>query len=190
MTGPTACPDWRRLAAGRRELGDERWDEALDHAADCRLCRGEALAADPALIFRRMPELALEGDALAAEVAALQQGVATLRAASRLQQEPRRFPRLSALPLPTRAGWKSWATAAAMLAGTGAGLWTWYEAPAARVLQAPPAVRPMASPAPPVFPAAQRVEDIDRPNVRVKQYGGKSREDPSVVMIYDQSLNV
>jgi hypothetical protein len=188
MNGPAngACPDWRRLAGHRRELGGaepEGWGAALAHLAGCRLCRGEALAVDPTLIFRRLPELSLEGDALAAEVAALQQGVATLRAASRLQQEPRRFARAS--------GWKSWAAAAAVAAGAGAGLWTsWHASPAAQVAAPIPIAVPAAMPTTPMLPAAQRVENIDRPNARVKQYGGKSREDPSVVMIYDQSLNV
>jgi hypothetical protein len=56
-----SCPDWRSLTL-RRELagGDEPdgWREATQHLDGCANCRQAALAADPTLLFRRLPGLA------------------------------------------------------------------------------------------------------------------------------------
>ena len=60
-----SCPDWKRLVRERqalshpfaRETGDSLdWREALGHLdSGCPACRKAALAADPLLVFRRLP---------------------------------------------------------------------------------------------------------------------------------------
>lgn len=93
------CPDWAALALVCREtgpgLGDRnrdaaaaaaaaaRWDAALHHLdGGCQDCRRQALAADPTLVFRRLPRIELDAAAEAAEVAAARQAVAAMRNAS------------------------------------------------------------------------------------------------------------
>lgn len=53
-----SCPDWRELAALREVAAPDlpAWAEARRHAAQCEGCRKEALAADPLLLFARLPE--------------------------------------------------------------------------------------------------------------------------------------
>ncbi|MEM7483121.1 MAG: hypothetical protein AAF481_18300 [Acidobacteriota bacterium] len=51
------CPDWRNLAAMRRdpaagEAADARWNEALDHASGCADCGPRAAASDPLALLR------------------------------------------------------------------------------------------------------------------------------------------
>ncbi len=114
MTAP--CPDWRALTDHRRDpraAEPAGWDEALEHFDRCGRCRPAALAADPSLLFRRLreagPESAgLGGDVDVATIAAIRQGVATLRAARRLDADHRR----------SRSPWGRWAAAAALAIGT------------------------------------------------------------------------
>lgn len=81
-----SCPDWSRLAEERRPdaaaASEEpaAWPEALEHLDGCGECRDEALAADPVLLFRRLPTI--EPDASAIEE--MRSGVAALRHARRL----------------------------------------------------------------------------------------------------------
>lgn len=182
-----SCPDWNALACWRHdpEAGEPAaWQEALVHLDSCGLCRAAALAADPTLVFRRLPVLgpdALDAAAEADEVAAVQQAVAAMRTASRLEREPR----------PAAPHWKRWVAAAAVTL-TG-GLGTWYELPArpsaegeglnARFLS--PAVPPTST-----VPVSRRIEDFDRPGARVMEFGGKDRLDLNVVTIYDPSIDV
>lgn len=101
-----SCPDWNALVTLRERDGadPEGWTEALTHFDACRDCRNEALAADPMLVFRRMPALDLPAAAEASEVDSMRQAVAAMRTARRLDSG-RRF-----------GGWRRW-TAAAVLAG-------------------------------------------------------------------------
>lgn len=103
-----SCPDWTTLAAhrhARRGVEPDGWPAALEHFDSCAACRREALAADPTLIFRRVPEVAMTPAGEAAEVASVRQAVAAMRTASRLEASRR-----------SSAGWRRWA-AAAVLAG-------------------------------------------------------------------------
>jgi len=79
------CPDWRALVAARDAEPSAdlpAWAEARRHAAQCSCCRGEALAADPLLLFSRLPEPAVS----AHEIAEMQASVASLVRASRVAQ--------------------------------------------------------------------------------------------------------
>ena len=84
------CPDWRRLNPADRDAPSTphaaaRWREALRHLdGGCPHCRHEALAADPTLIFRRLPATELDSAQEAEEVAAARLAVAAMRTASRL----------------------------------------------------------------------------------------------------------
>jgi hypothetical protein len=88
-----SCPDWRHLdLAARGEASPQaaRWEEALRHLdAGCPLCRREALAADPTLVFRLLPAPELTPAEEGEEVAAARQAVAAMRAASRLNRHGR-----------------------------------------------------------------------------------------------------
>lgn len=162
-----SCPDWRRLAALRDRGPDDEpagWREAMAHAEGCPACRRQAVAADPALLFRRLPATELSPAAERAEVEAVRQAVAAMRTASRLTRR-------------RRPDWWQWA-AAAVLATT--------------VLATPgPAPEPAASPF--GFPAAlstgravpATIEGLARPKARI--YHMIDEIGPTV-MIVDESF--
>jgi hypothetical protein len=113
-----SCPDWSDLTAHRR--GDERsaaaapegWNRAMDHLEGCADCRDRALAADPTLLFRRLPSLEVS----AGEIADMRAGVAALRRAGRVTESPAaRRPAARALAAGASAWWGR-AAAAAILA--------------------------------------------------------------------------
>lgn len=192
------CPDWRALSAHRKDPRSEEpagWQEALAHLDGCPACRREAPAADPTLVFRRLPGLDMGTAAEAAEVESMIQAVATLRTARRLET-PERRARMS------RASWKRWSAAAALVTvalslGAGHGL---RRAPMPPM---PPIIALGSLPVPSrnlaVVPAAEVsprfaadeapvVEELNRPAARVYQMdGGKNL---SVVMIVDERLDV
>jgi hypothetical protein len=109
-----SCPDWKGLTAWRhvRDTRDTRdgeepagYREALAHLdGGCALCRRQALAADPTLMFRAVPVMEIPAAQEIDEVAAMRQAVAAMRTASRMEAlvETRR----------TRQGWWKWASAA------------------------------------------------------------------------------
>ena len=78
-----SCPDWPSLVR-RRDRVPEVWDAALEHFDGCSRCRDAALAAEPTLLFRRLPAPAPRGD----EIATMKEAVAALRRNS----QPRRAP--------------------------------------------------------------------------------------------------
>jgi len=80
-----SCPDWRSLAA-RREREPEAWERALAHLDDCGRCGEEALAAEPTLLFRRLPKPAVGS----ADVESMKRAVANLRRTEPLQHPARR----------------------------------------------------------------------------------------------------
>lgn len=182
------CPDWRALVAHRKDpLSEEPagWQEALAHLDGCPVCRREAPAADPTLLFRRLPALDMGAAAEAAEVESMIQAVATLRTARRLETPERA----------SRAAWKRWSAAAALATvalslGAGHGLrreptvsLSSLPVPSRSGTVVPAAVSPrFASDQVPV------VEELNRPAARVYQMdGGKNL---SVVMIVDERLDV
>jgi|GEM_PF-5558287 len=128
------CPSsgqWNDLLAHRYEADrdqPEGWGWALAHMEQCASCRKTAVGLDPTLLFRRLtaPAPALEP---AAEVAAMQQAVAAMRRADRVERTEQR----------SHGGmWTSggrWVAAAAVALSTlslGASLWNdglWQKGP-------------------------------------------------------------
>ncbi|MEM7351320.1 MAG: hypothetical protein AAF657_10970 [Acidobacteriota bacterium] len=100
-----SCPDWQSLAAQRDHGSGEvpGWQAALDHLESCKACEAEALAADPTLLFRRLP--VLEADTQ--EIEAMQRAVRMRR---REAVEP-------------ASGRRSWLRAAAVAAVLLGGAW-------------------------------------------------------------------
>jgi hypothetical protein len=189
-----SCPDWNALSAHRRErhgVEPEGWSAALAHLdGGCQLCRRQALAADPTLVFRRLaavPATAMTETQERAEVDAVLQAVTAMRAASRLESlEPRRR---------ASSAWRRWPLAAALLlAGlslpsnhTGPGR------PEAAVLRegriaaaAPEAFPPMAETRQ-VDLGEPVVEGVNLPKARVYHMSG---EGLSVVMVVDESIDI
>jgi len=160
-----SCPDWSG-AATRRETEPDGWAAAVEHFDSCGLCRQDALAADPLLVFRRLPAVELTPAEERSEVEAVRQAVAAMRTAERLEVR-RRF-----------AGWRRWAAAAVLaLASLSVGR------DKVRHLESvtmPPvrASEPAAGPT---------LEELNRPQARVYHMAG---EGVSVFMIVDESLDV
>src|SRR3954451_23654330 len=99
-----SCPDWTGLVALRERAESEpaEWTEAMAHLDACPRCRREAVAADPLLVFRRLPALDMtEGDERA-EAESMRQAGAAMRTSRRLESR-QRF-----------AGWRRWAAAAVL----------------------------------------------------------------------------
>ena len=85
------CPDWPAIVAARDTepaVDLPVWAEARRHAAACSLCRGEALAADPLLLFASLPERA----AAPGEIVDMQAAVSALVRASRVGQGDQALP--------------------------------------------------------------------------------------------------
>ena len=179
-----SCPSWNELAAHRSDprLQDGEpagWREALEHFdRGCPDCRRAALAADPTLVFRRLPRMEMSDAQEAAEVDAVVQAMAALRTASRIEASARR----------THAGewkWKRW-TAAAILIGASLSIpadngWR-------RLEQSNPAF-PLAVQGL-VMPSALAAElptldEVNLPDARVHHLNGNS---VTVAMVYDASF--
>lgn len=163
-----SCPDWSRLAAARiEETEPEGWVEAVTHFDSCSLCRKEALKADPLLVFRRMPAVEIEENL---EVESMQQAVAAMRTARRLETRGR------------FAGWRRWA-AAAVLAGVSLGVGRDKVPQLEQVAEARPV--PVSASVASVPSTQQLLDGIDRPEARVYQMDS---DDLSVVMVIDPSF--
>lgn len=195
------CPDWTRLTAHR--LADpataaarvpEAWGAALDHLDGCPECRRRALAADPTLLFRSLPDWKTDAES---EVDAIRSGVAALRRAHRIT------PRSEAEPAAPRAaaggaarstgernGWRAAAAAAlaaALLSASPAVRQTDGDAPRAGVV-------PRATGAGQAVPVAylddstlSTVDDIEHPTASVYHFDD---EEVAVVMVVDAGLDV
>lgn len=158
---PGGCPDWAALAAARDQRpGDPPgWEAALAHLDDCARCRREAPAADPMLVFRRLPAFPAGND----EVEAMRLRVAALRSASAVAPPRRRW-------RPVGQG----LAAAAMLA--------------VALLSGSQAPGPVARTAPPPALAAEiaaqpLIEELDQPFDSVVQWNA---DDLSVVVVVDE----
>lgn len=95
-----SCPRWDRLVVhryadpvdGSAAAEPEGWEEALEHLSSCSACREEAIAADPTLVFRRMPPSEADwgsdsGIGFGADdVRAMREGVEALRRARRVDE--------------------------------------------------------------------------------------------------------
>jgi len=184
-----SCPDWKRLARDRESVahafassaqeaaGGGEWQDALAHLdSGCPACRRAALAADPLLVFRRLPVLEMSEEREEREVSDMQRAVAAMRTASRLETPSR-----------SAVNWRRWAAAAGLtLLSLSAGPW---RAPAAR-----PAARTSlaqgASAASPVVAAEETnvVEAVEnRPDARVYQMESNGF---TLAMIVDESLEL
>ena len=162
-----SCPAWRDLLAAReRDPGADPpgWAAALDHLDRCPGCAEEALARDPLLVFRRLPQPRVGAD----EVAALETEVlALVRAGRRAGRQPR------------RAGWWRGAAAAALLAGA------LLLEPGSGALRATPgaAVATLAAD----LPALPLLDGLETSSARIYELGGDGL---AVVMVVDASLDV
>lgn len=185
-----SCPDWRALAAQAERKDPGSWDEAVAHFdGGCRLCRRDALAAEPTLVFRQLRSAAAPaamGPAQeASEVDAVRQAVAAMRTASRVSSMASDGRRAR-----HGAGWTRWAAAAVLaIASLSISADRQEHRPDGRpngnqAAAARGAVRPAA-----YTGEAGRLtfEGVDRPGARVYNMDG---EGLSVVMIVDESLDV
>jgi len=155
-----SCPDWKALAAARESAEAEpAWTEAMAHFDACPRCRREAVAADPLLVFRRLPALEMPAGDELAEAEAMRQAVAAMRTARRLERHQ-------------HAGWKRWA-AAAVLATASLSV-SWDKVPRTQepepVALKPAAVAVPAAPRPAAGPAT--LEALDG-SARVYQMNGE-----------------
>jgi hypothetical protein len=207
-----SCPDWSALAARRNDANDAHgsdaageaaaaWQEALRHLDACAACRRQALAADPLLIFRRLPTLEMGPEHERAEIEATRQAVAVMRtAAMALQARPpfaRRFPgNLRGLrPVHSRLAYAAGLALVALSVGSNHAwredlrprtLHTARPQPGLSTTTIPGAAAPGV---PAATPASWRspIERLNRPKARVYQYDG---DHMSVVMIVDEKLDV
>jgi hypothetical protein len=191
----SGCPDWTSLVALREraeraepnepnEPNEEAaaepaaWAAALEHLDACPLCRRQAVAADPLLVFRRLPGVELTAAGEDAEAESMIQAVAAMRTAKRLESR-HRF-----------AGWRRWAAAAVLaLVSLSVGRDRSPRlAPAPELLPAvslPGTAVPVANG--PVNNGSATLERLDDSDARVYQLNGK---DLSVFMIVDKKLDV
>jgi hypothetical protein len=179
MNGPnTICPDWTGLVALRdgEDVEPAGWAVAVTHLDACPRCRREAMAADPLLVFRRLPVTEMPEAVEQAEAESMRQAVAAMRTAKRLESR-RSF-----------AGWRRWAAAAVL---TVASLAMGDRAP----VELNPAVAPEAVPtaavaAAPVAPSPAGtavLERLDGSDARVYQVDGK---DLTAFMIVGDKVDV
>lgn len=182
-----SCPEWKTLAAHRLDPGAREpaeWSEALDHFdGGCRLCRRDALRADPTLVFRRMPALEMTPTREASEVDAVRQAVAAMRTASRVEALERRRSRISG-----SGGWKRWAAAAVLTLAAlsipsddgGRGARPGFASRPLEQTVALPAAFGEVSDLP-------TIEGVNRPDARVYHMDGDGL---SLTMIIDESLEI
>lgn len=170
-----SCPDWTALAAHRHErwaVEPDGWQTALEHFDSCPACRREALAADPTLLFRKLPEIATPAGE-EAEVRSMRQAVAAMRAASRIESSQRSF-----------AGWRRWAAAAVLAVAALSlgrdGAYRLDHAAMLAVSAAPAWAQPVSGPEPPLH------EGLDLPGARLYQHDQKELR---VLMVYDESFD-
>jgi hypothetical protein len=171
-----SCPDWRLLAAHREREGTdpEGWTAAMEHFDACPPCRREALAADPLLVFRRLPAVELGAAEEQAEVEAVRQAVAAMRTARRLAA-PRGL-----------AAWRRWGVAAVLaLAALSVSRDRDPQLERGRAIRA--SLVPLALPVPARAAAEPAVEVLNHPDARVYQQtdGGLS-----VIMVVHESFDV
>lgn len=195
-----SCPDWSTLTTHRR--GDERssaaapdgWHEAMDHLEGCADCRDRAVAADPTLLFRRLPSVVASAD----EIADMRAGVAALRRAGRVTESPAsRRPAARALAAGSFTWWGR-AAAAAILATGLLSLQPGLEERASDGLAS--GALPLTAERFPFDPEAQgmaalawldegasTVDDIENPTASVYHFDD---EEVAVVMVVDAGLDV
>jgi len=176
-----SCPDWRTLTPE-----SPAWDAAVAHFdGGCRLCRRDALTAEPTLVFRQLRTASpvMSPAQEASEVEAVRQAVAAMRTASRVDSIEHRSRRL---------GWKRWAVAAALAAAAlsipADNAWRHFEAQRQELASQPESMlRGGVVPAAYGREADPALSGTSRPGARVYHMDGDGM---SVVMIVDESLDV
>jgi hypothetical protein len=186
MSTSVSCPDWTGLVALRERAADAAntaepagWAEAVTHLDACPRCRREAMAADPLLVFRRLPVTEMPEAMEQAQAESMRQAVAAMRTAKRLESR-RSF-----------AGWRRWAAAAVLAV---ASLAVGNKAPvelnpgaASEAVTASAAVAAAAAPADPSPAATAVLERLDGSDARVYQVDGK---DLTAFMIVGDKVDV
>jgi hypothetical protein len=189
-----SCPDWRDLVAARDAapgIDPPGWAAARSHAAQCERCRTQALAADPLLLFARLPERAVS----AVEIADMQASVAALVRASRVAQHPATplMPSaLSSSPADARGERSLGNAAPGLLSATrvAAALGICSLLALSGVPRSPsraPGSLAESASVPGASAPGSAVEELDRPGARIYEL---PQSDMSVVMIVDASLDV
>lgn len=181
-----SCPDWSELARDRRcddaatPNEPSAWRAAVEHLDVCDECRDDALAADPALLFRRLPTM----EADAATIEEMRSGVAALRRAQRLTGT------VETAAAPERGHglhrWWGRAAAAAILA---AGL-LGFRPDVRDVSRMPSETRSVEAPVPLAqleASAVSTMDEIDRPNASVYHF---DEDDLGVIVVVDADLDV
>ena len=180
-----SCPDWTGLVALRERAADAAntaantaepagWAEAVTHLDACPRCRREAMAADPLLVFRRLPVSEMPEAVEQAEAESMRQAVAAMRTARRLESR-RSF-----------AGWRRWA-AAAVLAVASLAMGDRAPVELSPAPAASQAVAAAAAPAAPSPAATAVLERLDGSDARVYQVDGK---DLTAFMIVGDKVDV
>lgn len=182
-----SCPDWQSLVAARElasetgsaTVSDDRppgWAEARRHVASCGRCRQAALAADPLLLFTRLPETTVTP----AEIGDMQSSVMALVRASRIAQvSPAASSGNARETMRAQRGGVFSASRIAAALGI-CSLLALSGAPRRQ----PPALSTAAT----VVPTIDSViEELDRPGARIYEL---PQADMAVVMIVDASLDV
>jgi hypothetical protein len=172
-----SCPDWRQLTARRRREGSDpaEWAEAMAHFDSCLPCRREALAADPLLVFRRLPAVELGAAEERSEVEAVRQAVSAMRTARRLAAR-RSF-----------GGWRRWSAAAVLaLAALTVSRDKDPQLEMERTVRASLLV-PLAQPAPARGMIAPTIDVLNHPDARVYQMNDHGL---SVIMVVHESFDV
>lgn len=170
-----SCPDWTGLVALRERAESEtpEWSEAMAHLDACPRCRREALAADPLLVFRRLPAPEMPEGEERAEAEAMRQAVAAMRTARRVESR-RRF-----------AGWRRWAAAAVLALASLSVSWDKVPSPEPARVAAQPAVAAPDEPSPAAGSAT--LEALDGSDARVYQINGQGL---TAFMVVDNKLHV
>jgi hypothetical protein len=202
-----SCPDWTALTAHRHDRNHREgsepagWGEALTHLDGCTLCRRQALAADPTLVFRRLaavPAAAMTPAEERSEADSVRAAVAAMRAASRL--DSLRLDSLNTRPR-TSSLWKRWSMGAmaAVLALAAVVVPSERVVPSSSSKVAADAAifregRVEVGPLDEPVAAAQQVdleesvvEGVNLPDARVYHMSGDGL---SVVMVVDESLDI
>jgi hypothetical protein len=175
-----SCPDWTGLVALREREDAEPagWAEAVTHLDTCPRCRREAMAADPLLVFRRLPVTEMPEAVEQAEAESMRQAVAAMRTAKRLESR-RSF-----------AGWRRWAAAAVLTVASlavGRDKAPMDLSPAVAASEAVATAAVAAAPAAPSPAATAVLERLDGSDARVYQVDGK---DLTAFMIVGDKVDV
>lgn len=81
-----SCPDWQLLSRTRDE-NEAAWNDALLHFDGCDRCRGQAIEAEPTLLFRGMSSPQADRLGSTDEIESIKSAVATMRRAETYREQ-------------------------------------------------------------------------------------------------------